>query len=140
MKTDTYYKLAAVRGDKVIRAWTRYTRVVLEFHQHSWKLHSLPLVYPSGQVPVMSPAVGCWAHLLGEQQILKECLSLRETTLQTPAISVSTLICFSFHEFPNSHFVTCTEFLAGRQAICSDSTSCSELHCSAMAVLKGCGH
>lgn len=63
-------------------------------------------------------------------------------TLQMlPAVLVPTLICFSFHELPASHVVTCTKFcLTEKQAFCSDFVSRSELYCSATVALKGCGH
>lgn len=51
--------------------------------------------------------------------------------LNTSDIPVSTFVCFSCHQSPNSRFVTCRKFcLEGKQAICRDPTGCSELHCS----------
>lgn len=59
------------------------------------------------------------------------------TTYFTDIRRSSFNLCLSFCQSPNSHFVTCRKFcLGGKQAICSDPTSCSELplQCSRVAL------
>lgn len=49
--------------------------VALELRQRSLKLHGLPFMYWMSEQGPGNPSVEeCWAHLLGAQQILTECL------------------------------------------------------------------